>query len=364
MVDIINQFTKTGYNCDLITGLLVERDIPLSEHVKVRKIIRYNNSTSFKRIFTWGWGTLQIFFIILFRYRNAHLFIVSNPPMATLLPLVLTNSFSLLIFDVYPDAISELGILSKQSLIIRLWRKANIRIYYRAKSLFTITDGMKELLKSYTSGKKIETIPLWSDNGFLKKVPAHENPFIDKHNPNGRFLVLYSGNIGISNNVEVLTDVSKLVDADNVIFVIIGTGARKRQLEEKVKIDKCGNILILPWQDVKLLRYTLSAADVAVVTLGKGASKLAIPSKIFSLLSAGIPILGIAGEDSDLHNFIEKHEIGQCFLPEKKDDMARYIKKLYLNPEYCEKLSKNARFASQFFTKDNADKFVNECKEE
>jgi glycosyltransferase involved in cell wall biosynthesis len=358
MVDIINQFSEEGYRCDLITGLLVERNHHLNNKVKVHRIIRYNNTIPFKRVFTWGWGSIQIFFLILLRFRKSHLFIVSNPPMASMLPLILTNTFSLLIFDVYPDAITELGILKKKSLIIKIWEKINERVYIRATDIFTITVGMKDLLTKYAHGKNIEIVPLWADNEFLAPVPRQENSFIKSHCLEGKFIVLYSGNIGIANDVEVLAEVAKLVNNENVRFVIIGGGARKKHLEYIVLSEKLKNIILLPWQDVKYLPYTLSAANIGVVTLGKGASKLAIPSKIFSLLSIGVPIMGIAAMDSDLNNLIEFNNTGKCFRPEEIEEMAQYIMMLAGDPKQCEDLKNNAFHTSCLFTRKNAKNFI------
>jgi glycosyltransferase involved in cell wall biosynthesis len=359
MVDIVNAYSEAGYLCVLITGSLVQRNQPLNKKVKVRKIIRYNNNTSLKRIFTWGWGTVQIFLMILFKYHKAHLFIVSNPPFAALLPLILRNSFTLLIFDVYPDAITELGILKRQSPIIRLWTKASQRVFARSKNIFTITEGMKELIRSYAGEKQITVVPLWTDNEFLKPLPDEENSFIKQHKLTGKFVVLYSGNIGLSNDVEVLADVAKLVNMKNIIFVIIGSGARKKQLEDRVKKEGINNFLILPWQDVTCLPFTLSAARLAVVALGKGASKLAIPSKLYSLLSVGVPILGITGQDSDLRQFIEKNEIGRCFLPENKEEIAGFIIHLASHPDLCKIMINNALKTSRFYTNKNVAKFLN-----
>jgi glycosyltransferase involved in cell wall biosynthesis len=359
MVDIVNAFSEAGNRCVLISGSLVERNRPLNKKVRVRKIIRYNNSTSLKRIFTWGWGVIQTFMMIFFNYRKAHLFIVSNPPLAPLLPLILRNSFELLIFDVYPDAITELGIMKQQSLIISLWTKANRKIYPRAKNIFTITEGMKELIMSYAGEKQITVVPLWTDNEFLKPIPYNENYFIKQQHLAGKFVVLYSGNIGLSNDVEVLVDVAKLVNMKNIIFVIIGGGGRKKQLEDRVKNEGIDNFLILPWQDVNSLPFTLSAAKLAVVTLGKGASKLALPSKLYSLLSVGVPILGITGKDSDLRQFIEKNDIGRCFLPENKEEIADFILYLIDHPALCKNMIDNALRTSKLFTNKNVAKFLN-----
>ena len=359
MIDIVNAYSDAGYQSVLIAGSIVERNHPLNVKVKVHKIIPYNNTTSLKRILTWGLSSIQIFLIILVNYRKAHLFIVSNPPLATLLPLVLSNSFSLLIFDVYPDAITELGIMKQRSIIIRLWKKANLRVFNRSENIFTITGGMKELLRSYAGEKQIKVVPLWTDNEFLKHIPDNENPFIPLHNLTGKFVVLYSGNIGISNNVEILVDVAKYLISQNIIFVIIGGGARKKHLEEKVKKDGINNFIILPWQDVAQLPSSLSAASLSVVTLGKNASRLAIPSKLYSLLSIGIPILCITGQDSDLWHFVEENEIGCCFLPENTKEIADFILHMASDPVICKRMINNALAISKNFTSKNIAGFLN-----
>jgi len=357
-IDIINQFLEAGHKCDLITGLLVERNRSIGEAVKVRNIIRYNNTTQIRRIITWGYATIQIFFIALFKYRNAHLFFFTNPPSAILTTILLPNSYSLLIFDVYPEAITELGVLKRSSLIIKLWKSANRLIYRRASDIFTITEGMRELISSYPTKKPIEVVNLWADSEFLHRLPNEKNPFIAKYGLTGKFIVLYSGKIGYTSDVEVLCDVANTIDNDEVRFVIIGDGARRKQIDERIISSGLKTITLLPWQDVSLLPFTLSAADIGVVILSKAASRLSIPSKTFSLLAMGTPVLGIAGDDSDLNIMINHYHIGKCFLPEDINGIVQFINALEKDRKTCSELNDNALTASRFFTRKNAEKFV------
>ena len=197
MIDIANTFNEAGYKVILITGRLVQRNIPLHESVRLDKIIKYRRSNIFMRLVSWIVATLQILFKIWFKYRDSHLFIVSNPPLAPLLPLISRNSYSILIFDVYPDAISNLGILSKKSLLFKLWSSANKKSFAKAKYVYTISEGMKSILKKYGNDLEPEVVSIWTDNFFLKPIDPLKNPFIKKYNLTGKFIVLYSGNIGI-----------------------------------------------------------------------------------------------------------------------------------------------------------------------
>jgi hypothetical protein len=208
MIDIVNAFSEAGNRCILITGRLNERDIPLCQTARIERIIQYDRTTVLKRLWTWIIGFIQIWLKVVFKFRSDCLFIVSNPPFAQLLPLIVRNKFKILIFDVYPDALSELGYLSETSLIVKLWKKANKKVFARAEAIFTITESMKLLLQNYSGNKIIRVVPVWTDNKFLKPIEPDNNPFIKKHNLSGKFIVLYSGNIGLAGDVDVLIDIA------------------------------------------------------------------------------------------------------------------------------------------------------------
>jgi glycosyltransferase involved in cell wall biosynthesis len=313
MIDIINSYVDAGYDCVLITGRLVERNKKLSNSVTVDRIIKYERNSVIKRLFTWITGFIQIWIKVAFRYRNDSLFIVSNPPIAPLLRMVVKNRFSLLIFDVYPDAFSELGYLDENSFILKWWRKANRKVYSKAVNIFTITESMKLAIQKYVTGKKIVVVPVWTDNTFLKPVDPAINPFLKRYNLSGKFVVLYSGNLGLSGDADVLVDVAAMIGRDDIIFVIIGDGAKKNMISSKIEKLGLTNILMLPWQPVSELPFSLSSASLAVVTLGKNASKLAIPSKFYNFLSVGSPLLCIAEHGSEIENLVTRFNCGKCF---------------------------------------------------
>lgn len=359
-IDIINQFSDAGYKCDLITGLLVTRSRSISKSVKVRRIIKYNNTNHIRRIFTWGWASFQIFIIILFKYRNSHIFFFTNPPLAPLTSLILPNSYSIVVFDVYPEAISELGFLPKNSFIIKLWKNANTMVYRQAEDVFTITQGMKDLISLYPMQNPAKIVNLWADNDFLHYIPKENNPFIKKYDLTGKFVVLYSGKIGFTSDVEILCDVAEAVNDDNVRFVIIGEGSRKKSIEQRINSSGLkDSFTILPLQEVNMLPYTLSSADLGVVILSKAASQLSIPSKTFSLLAIGVPILGITGDESDLNVLINQYRVGRCYNNENVDGIVKFIRTLVNNRSMYNEFRNNALLTSELFTRKNAENFVN-----
>ncbi|MCK5840201.1 MAG: glycosyltransferase family 4 protein [Bacteroidales bacterium] len=358
MIEIANAYAKEGYKVSLIAGRLVQRNKPLNDKIKFIKIIRYNRSSTINRLFTWGVAAVQILFLLWFRFRKRQLLIVSNPPFAPLIPLLCSNNFSLLIYDVYPDALTEFGFFSSESLFIRCWKKVNIKVFKKAERIITITKGMQNVLRKYAGENPVEVIPIWTDNNFLKPVPKTENPFIEQQKLKEKFVVLYSGNLGYSHDVEAIIELAAIIDHPRIQFIIIGEGDKKVMLQQKIADYGLINCLMLPYQKPQDLPYSLSSADIAIVTLGKDASMLSVPSKTYNLMSIGAPLLCIADPDSELASLVNRYKIGQCFNSKKLDTMKKFVLELADNSAKLEKYRSNALKASKDFGLENAKHFI------
>jgi glycosyltransferase involved in cell wall biosynthesis len=358
MVDIINAFRDRYDDRVLFTGFLNPRSQQLDSGVKVEKLAQYNRSSGMKRIWTWLSAFLKSFFLIMFRYRKADLFLVSNPPLTIFLPLLLRNRYSLLVYDIYPDALVAQGMLGKDSVLIKVWERVNRRVMRKAKMVYTITEGMKQVLCAYVPAEKVEVVPVWSDSEFLKPVPRAENVFIAENKLDGKFLVIYSGNLGKTHSVEVITEIAARIKRDDVLFLIIGDGDKKLMLEERIREKQLNNCIMMPWQETKLLPHSLSAADLAVVTLGRDGSNHSIPSKVFSLMSVGAPVLCIADPASELAHLLSAYGIGETYIDTDLDGIVNYICRLIDDRKFKEGLKNNALKAASDFTSANARKFV------
>jgi glycosyltransferase involved in cell wall biosynthesis len=358
MIDIANAFEEAGYEVSLVAGRLVERNTPLHPSIKLDKICRYRRSSILARLHSWCWGMIQIIFKVWLKYPKSHLFIVSNPPFAPLIPLICKNSFSLLIYDVYIEKPAEFPVIRKLSFLTSLWKKAHKKVFRKAEKIFTISKGMQKSIEKYSGGKTVDVVPIWTDNIFFKPIPPGKNPFISKHDLNGKFIVMYSGNIGTSSGLESLIDVASLVKDEKVLFLIIGDGIRKNFIKEKINKLQIDNCKLLPWQEPRDLPYSMASANLAVVSLSAQSSKSAIPSKIFNYMSVGAPVLSLAEQDSDLSELVRSRSIGKSFNPSNIEETAKYITSLANDPDECEQLSANSILASKDFTSENAKKFL------
>lgn len=365
MIDLANAFHEAGYQVHLITGKLKPRNTLLNDEVVRFKVRPYNRSSSINRILTWFVATWQMFWICKFKLKGAHLLIVSNPPLAPLLPLVLKNNFDLLIYDIYPDALHEMKVLGSKNLIVHIWEKLNVKVFRKADRILTLTEGMKSVLTKYAGEKEIEVVPIWTDNQFLKPIPKNENSFINKYNLQDNFVVMYSGNLGKSHDVDMIPEIASKINNPKVIFIIIGDGDQKKGLEEKISKLKLTNLMMLPFQPASDLPFTLSAADIAIVTLGKNASNLSVPSKTYNLMSVGAVILSIAETDSELASLTKQFAFGETFRRDQLNEIINFINNTAADLELQTAFKTNSLKASAHFDKSvNCKRIVEKHKED
>ncbi len=358
--DIANMYHSVGYDVTIITSRESQKNIKksLQGDIKLSSVITYNKTSSLKRVFSWLWCAVQMFFIIGFRYRKHEVLYVSNPPFAPLLPLILRNKFSILIWDIYPDVLVNLHVIAKDSLLARWWSRSNKIVYAKADKVFTISEGMKECLNQYVRSDRINVIPLWPDKTNLIKIKKLDNLFIRENHLEGKFIVMYSGNLGNTHRMDVLIDVAQKISDNDIIFVLIGEGGKKKMIEERIREEKLKNVLLLPYQPYEFLSHSLSAADIAVITLDSLSSQMSVPSKTFNMLSLGAPLLCIASPDSELGSIVRKYEVGEIFQPEEIDKITDFVLKLKGDKIVRSKYGANSVNASKYFSVENAKGFV------
>lgn len=357
-VDIANALAEKYDEVLLLCGSLNLMNKELSDKVKPAHLICYNRKSGLSRLFTWLYGTIQIFFKLLFVYRQHEIVYVTNPPMSYIPSLILRRRFSIIVYDIYPDALKNIGI-GENHFIYKLWRVCNKKIFASAYRIFTLSEGMKKCLSQYASADKIYTIPNWSHLSDINIVKKEDNPFIKKMRLEGQFVVLYSGNIGYTHDLEIVIEAARLLSVDSEIrFLFIGDGAKKIKLQQMTKEYDLNNCLFLDWQPGDLLINSLSSADISVVTLNDATAMLSVPSKTYNLLAVGAPILAIANKNSELNKLIAYYKCGSCFDGNELEKVVDYITFLKQNRIQKDEISCNAKIASSDFTMKNAQKYA------
>ena len=357
-VDIANAFAAAYERVTLVAGDLRENGRPLDPRVRVRRIAAYDRRSKTRRLLTWLRGTLGILWILLVRERRGEVLYFTNPPMAYLLAGVMRRPFSVVVYDIYPEALASVGIRTGNPLY-RWWAARNRRLFRRARCVFTLSESMRVLLERYTAPEKIRVVHNWAALETRTPLPKTDNPFVREHGLEGRFTVLYSGNIGFTHSVEQLVALAARMSGDDRFrFVIVGEGGRKAALQEQARREGLHNCLFLTWQPAATLPHSLAAADVAVVTLSDGASGVSVPSKTYNLMAAGAPLLCIASPQTELSRLVETYDNGRCFRRDDLQGMQDYLEKLASDPARCAELRRNSLRASRDFTPENARIYV------
>ena len=355
---VLNVYAKEYDEVALIYGTIKENERKLDARIKLDKICAYDRSSAIGRIKTWAKATWQIYRKLKRDYRDYEIVYVTNPPMAYLCSLRLKNPFSVIVFDTYPDALSNIGI-RRGNPLFNIWAGWNRKLFLKAKNVFTLSEGMADRLGSYMDRSKITIVPCWSANSTFAPMAKEENPFVKEHGLKGKFVVMYSGNMGVTHNVQLLVECAKrLKEVTGIHFMLIGGGTKKSELEAKVKSEGLANCTFMDWLPADQLPYSLAAADLGVISLTDETALVSVPSKTFNLLAVGCPLMCIVPQRSEIARMVDKYENGKCFEVNEVDRMVDYIRQLFSNKGEQRRLSENSLVAAKDFTLENAKMYL------
>ncbi len=357
-IDVANAFKEQYEEVVVMYGMNNVTERNFHPDIKIQKTITYKRDSMLKRLWTWGICTIHLFFLLLLKYRNYYVLYYTNPPMSYFNSLFFSNPFSIVVFDTYPDALKLIGI-KELSFIYRIWTKVNRRVFARAIHIITLSEGMKKQLGHYVDTKKVKVISVWSGSELFKPMSKQSNPFLKKYNWIDKFIVLYSGNMGMGHKLEVLIDVAKqLEEKREILFLFVGEGAKKNTLIDLAKKNELQNMYFLTWQDSETLPYSLAAGDIAVVALEPEATHASVPSKTFNYMAVGAPILAIGSPKSELENLINHHDLGYYSEGKEISEIENFVQELLNNKQKFTELSTNSFRASKNFTHELAVKYV------
>lgn len=196
-----------------------------------------------------------------------------------------------------------------------------------------------------------EIVPL---NGEHEQV----SNFREKYGLKDKFVIMYSGNVGLYYDlVNIMKIIEKFRDRSDVVFAFVGEGAAKEELLAYSTEHELPNVVFIPYQDKKDLVYSLNAGDVHFVMNAKGIKGVSVPSKLYGVMSAGKPVLGILEENSEARLIIEDSECGISVDPGDYEAIERLMEQ-FICLKDSEELSgmgrKGREYLVNYLTKDEA----------
>ena len=310
------------------------------------------------------------FFIAVFakdaRRCNA-LLVFSTPPiqgaMAALVKKVRRIPFIYGLQDIFPDSLVSTGIARKGGLAWKAGRIIENFTYRNADKIIVISeDFRKNIMAKGVPESKIEVVYNWVDADAIADIPRSSNVLIGRYGLDPeKFYLTYCGNIGLSQNLDMLLDVARsLEEYEDVHFVLIGNGAYRQQLEQKVNGQRSmvngqcsiNNVTLLPFQPYEDIAHVFSLGDASLVISKPGTGASSVPSKTWSIMGASRPVLA-SFDDGELRSIIEQNNCGLFIPAGDKEALRTAILSLYNDRQLCQEMGSNGRqYVCQHLTKE------------
>ncbi len=274
----------------------------------------------------------------------------TSPPMASIASTILSKVRGVPVkfwaMDLNPDQMIAMHMIKEGSFPARVFDFLNRQLLRGASDVVALDRFMLERLnRKVEVTDKSEVFPPWPHDDHLERVAHADNPFRREHGLDGKFVVMYSGNHSPANPIATVIDAARaLKDDDSIVFMFIGGGLQKEAVEKAIA-EGCTNIRSLPYQPMESLRYSLSAADMHVVTVGDEVVGIVHPCKIYGAMAVGRPVLTFGPERCHLADLVGEYEIGRHIAHGRVDDAVQAIRDMAAMPE-SERLAMGDRAAA------------------
>lgn len=310
------------------------------------------------------------------------IFAQSTPPTQGLLCALVKRKlhvpFVYNLQDIFPDSLVGTGLARKDGLLWKIGRVIENFTYRNADKIIVISEDFKKnIMAKGVPEEKIEVIYNWVDQDTVKDIPRSENKLLEKYNLDpSKFYVTYCGNIGLTQNMDMLMEVMQelCTKAPDICLVLNGEGAYKDTVIKKIggKTGSDGairgtilpNVIMLPFQPYEDISHVFSLGDVGIIISKPGVGANSLPSKTWSIMSASRPVLANFDEN-EIKTILENNKCGIFTKAGDKVAFTDAIIYLYQHPELCREYGKNGRqFVMENLTKEvGTAKYVEVIKE-
>ncbi|AUT01080.1 colanic acid biosynthesis glycosyltransferase WcaI [Nostoc sp. CENA543] len=295
-----------------------------------------------------------------FNGKRPDVILLTVPPLLVSLPATLLGRLYgcpvvLNVQDILPEAAIRVGLMTNKRMI--QFCEAIEKFAYRyATKISVIADGFLEnLVKKGVNPQKMVCIPNWVDVNFIRPLNKN-NSWRSNHQLNGKFVVMYSGNIALTQGLEtVVAAAACLRHIPDISFVIVGESKALARLQKHCLACGADNVLLLPLQPREQLPQMLATADVGLIVQKSNVISFNMPSKIPLLLAAGRPVVGSVPDNGTAAKVITESGGGLIVEPESPEALAAAVLELYNNADLAAKLGHQGRqFALEKFAFEQA----------
>jgi glycosyltransferase involved in cell wall biosynthesis len=337
LTDLAEHLADEGFEvhvlCSQIHYVSGEMDVPAEEtrngvHVRRVETTAFGRDSRLGRLADYASFFLKVLWHLLTGPRYDSLVSLTTPPLlpvaAALASSVRGQSYGIWSMDLHPDAEEAVGMIEPDGLLARILHGFGDWSYRQADFVVDLGPHMKRRIqrKGVPDGR-LHTIPVWNKKDEVYPVPPGENPLMEEVGLADKFVVMYSGNAGLGHRFdEVLGAMEHFDGHPEIHFLFVGSGPRKDDILEFADASDLSNFQYLPYFPREQIKYSLSLADLHLLTLKNAFAGIAVPGKLYGILAAGRPVLMVGPTSSDSADTIQRHEVGTVVDPQHDGDGA------------------------------------------
>jgi glycosyltransferase involved in cell wall biosynthesis len=274
------------------------------------------------------------------------MFITSTPPikgaMAGLVKKINKKPIVYNLQDIFPDSLVGTGLAKKDGILWKIGRIIENFTYRNADKIIVISEDFKKnIIDKGVPAEKIEVVYNWVDEKAVCPVAKEDNPLFEEFGlARDRFTVVYAGNLGNAQNIGIVLDGAKQLP--RVQFAVFGSGGLEDEIRKRIAGENLRNVHLLPLQPFERVSQVYSLGDACIVSCKAGLGGSAMPSKTWTIMSCGRPVIANFDE-GELKEIIENNNCGVFSHAGNVQELVSAIKTLQENPDRCKEMGANAR---------------------
>lgn len=276
------------------------------------------------------------------------IFISSSPPLAGLPGALLGKLKRCPVIynlqDLFPESAVASGMMRRNGLVFSLFSWVEQWTYRLTTRIIAIDDAFALHVKRLHPVCLMDVIPNWVNLDQMAYVPPERNAFLPLLGASRPFKVLYAGNLGCLQNLDLLLDAAKqLMDQQDIAFILVGEGNQKTALQKRVANEGLDNCIFIGFQPFERLADVYSACDLGVVPMRPGAGSSSIPSKTWNYFACSKPVIACVEQNSPFARLIDPLEAGWVVSPSDPHELSRAILAAFRDPDTCHKRGQAGR---------------------
>ncbi len=325
---------------------LVQRETHQGVHILRVRNSRFSKKSLFGRVLGLSGYLLLAAWSAFAQRRPAVIVVETDPPVLGALGALLKawHRCGLVYYlqDLYPEVALTLGKLRPGPVTWFLRWATQFGLRHADRVVVLGEDMRRRVLDRGISSEKIVIVPNWVDVDKVRPLPG-ANPLRKAWGLDGRFVVMYSGNLGLSQNLEQILVAARDLRGEPVHFLFVGEGAAKARLEARVAEWTLDNVTFRPYQPKDALSESLGVADVHLIPLQKGLAGCIVPSKLYGILAAGKPYVAAVDADSEVARITDAEQTGVVIPPDAPAELVAAVRWCLVHPDELAAMGRRGR---------------------